>query len=406
MMIDQGLSGVTNLGMTITVAQTTEPAAFGVFAVTYGTYILILSASTGLSSEVLVIRYSAMTPGRMGGVVGEATGTAIALGVVAGVGLALASVLLGGLAGSALLPLAAALPALLLQNCWRFVFFAQGRPRAAAANDFVWCLAQAVAFTFVLTRPGIPAVSSLVFAWGFGACVGAVFGAAQAGVLPRPLMARSWLRKNGDLAPQLAADALAVSGGMQVTYYALAFVASLSQVGGLRAAETLIGPLGIVLIAAQTFSIPEGVRLKAAAPARLVLAAAAFAVALVVASAVYSGVLLAVPPEIGEAVLKRNWEIARDILPFYVCFLLVRSATVAPTVGLRVLEEPRRILRARAISLPLLIGGGVTGAAIGGGAGAAVGLAVAQAVGAYVWWRSFVIAHGEHRSRATSVGDS
>src|SRR4051794_4626733 len=88
-MLDQGLSGATNIGMTIAVAHTTQPAAFGAFALAYGSYILVLSLSTGLSAEVLVIRFSAVVGDRMESAVREATGAAVALGVLAGVGSAL-----------------------------------------------------------------------------------------------------------------------------------------------------------------------------------------------------------------------------------------------------------------------------------------------------------------------------
>ena len=47
----------------------------------------------------------------------------------------------GGVVGGAFLGLGIVLPALLLQDCWRYAFFAAGQGRRAFLNDAVWAVA-------------------------------------------------------------------------------------------------------------------------------------------------------------------------------------------------------------------------------------------------------------------------
>ena len=59
--------------------------------------------------------------------------TALALGAVAGVVSLVVGLALGGGVGRALVALGVVLPGLLVQDAWRYVFFAAGRPAAASA---------------------------------------------------------------------------------------------------------------------------------------------------------------------------------------------------------------------------------------------------------------------------------
>jgi hypothetical protein len=69
-----------------------------------------------------------------------ATGTALAVGTVAGVLCIVAGLLLPGQVGPAFIALGVGLPGLALQDSWRFAFFACGRGSAAFLNDLFWTL--------------------------------------------------------------------------------------------------------------------------------------------------------------------------------------------------------------------------------------------------------------------------
>jgi hypothetical protein len=62
-------------------------------------------------------------------------------------------------------------------------------------------------------------------------------------------------------------------------------------------------------------------------------------------------------------------------------------------MGLMVLGEAKSVLRARAVTAPLILAGGPIGAAWGGARGAAIGLALAHLAGARYWWQTFASRH-------------
>lgn len=375
--------------MTVVVARSTDARAFGAFALIYGTYLFALGVSNAVGSEPLVIRYGASTEAKFRCAVRSSVQTTLLVGIASALVTISAGAIIGGLVGAALLALAVVLPGLLLQDAWRLVFFAQGRPSRAATNDLVWCFSQAATFGYVLSRQGRPSVVQLVLAWGAGAAVAALFGMAQIGLVPIAGHSRRWLKDHRDLIPQLLLDFLGMTAGLQITLYVVALVASLAEVAGLRASITLLGPLNVMLTAARVFALPEGVRMKHEAYGRLFPAARSLAILLMGIAAIWGFATFLLPSSVGRALLGDSWDPARSVLPSIVLLTVARAATFASMVGLRVLDAPNRILTARVVSTPLLFAGGVAGATVGGGAGAAIGLAAAQWLCVWVWWRQF-----------------
>src|SRR5215471_3075855 len=137
----------------------------------------------------------------------SATGTALLFGMTSGVACIVAGFVLGGFLGPQLLILGLALPGLLLQDAWRFVFVTARRPEQAALNDAIWALLQSVGFIVIELHPsrsplGPPAV------WGLAGCAAAVIGAVQAGFLPALPRSLAWLREYHHLATRYAAESL------------------------------------------------------------------------------------------------------------------------------------------------------------------------------------------------------
>lgn len=71
--------------------------------------------------------------------------------------------LVGGDLGHAFVALAVVLPAVLLQDAWRFAFFAAGDGRKAFVNDAVWGVALVPAL-ILATAPG--SEFGFLLAWG------------------------------------------------------------------------------------------------------------------------------------------------------------------------------------------------------------------------------------------------
>ena len=78
------------------------------------------------------------------------------------------------------------LPGLMLQDSWRYSFFALGRGGHAFLNDTIWAVTLLPALVF-LRATGHADVFWFIFAWGATAAIGAAVGPLQARVLPKLL---------------------------------------------------------------------------------------------------------------------------------------------------------------------------------------------------------------------------
>ena len=96
-----------------------------------------------------------------------------------------AAALLSGTTRLAFLALGLTLPGLLLQDSWRFAFFALGRGSQAFLNDVIWAVAMVPALVLSCRLTGHANVFWFVFAWGAAAAVAAAIGPLQARVVPR-----------------------------------------------------------------------------------------------------------------------------------------------------------------------------------------------------------------------------
>src|SRR5689334_14067668 len=123
---DQAASSVSNFAVGIYVARSLGVTAFGIFSLVWVTYGVVLNVSRGLATDPLMVRFSGVPQDSWRAAASRATGTALGTGVVAGAGTVLIGIAIGGPVGYAFLALGAVLPALLLQDAWRFAFFAAG----------------------------------------------------------------------------------------------------------------------------------------------------------------------------------------------------------------------------------------------------------------------------------------
>src|SRR5262245_12985110 len=124
---DQAVSSISNFVVGLVVARELDVAGFGVFSLAWVTYGVVLKISRGLASDPLVVRFSGVSTADWRAATSRATGTAVVVGVVFGVVCALASMIIGGAIGGAFLGLAIVAPGMLLQDAWRFAFFAAGQ---------------------------------------------------------------------------------------------------------------------------------------------------------------------------------------------------------------------------------------------------------------------------------------
>jgi O-antigen/teichoic acid export membrane protein len=384
---DQALSSLTNFGLALLVARSTSGRQFGAFELAYSLYLFVVGCSRAVGAEPLLVRHSDTTVRRVREATAASTGTALVVGLVAGLACIAGSPLVDDPTSGAVAALGLALPGLLVQDAWRYAFFAAGCPGKAAANDAVWALCQ-VALLASLFVAGDPPVGHLVLAWGVSGGVGAVLGLVQSRVLPRPAAVVDWLRRHRDLAPRFLGEFSVGLGASQLSIWLVGVVGGLQVVGALRAATLVLGPFRILLTAAPAAAIPELVRLRNRS-------SSGFLRALVVTSLALGGLVgawgllaLLLPGDVGRSVLGRNWEPARPLLPLVALGWSALGLGTGAMIGLRVLADARRSFRARLLIVPvlLLVPVGFVVGGDGDATDAAVGLAVVSCWSAVVWW--------------------
>jgi O-antigen/teichoic acid export membrane protein len=382
---DQALSSLTNFALGITVARTVGPADFGAFSLAFATYVMVMGVSNALAAQPLVIRFSTVSEERWRSGTRSATGAALLLGLLTGAVCVVAGLLLDGALGRAFLGLGIALPGLLLQDTWRFAFFAAARGGAAFTNDAVWA-AVLLPLLAVLAFSGVEDVLWFVLAWGLAGGAGALVGIWQARLVPEPRAWRRWWHVQRDLSRSFIGEFLASTGSKEVALFGVGGVAGLATVGALRAGQILLGPLQVFFRGIYLIAVPEAVRVLRRSPDHfrrilLLMSAGMSSVALVVGVA-----LLAVPDAIGEFLLRDTWSAATPVILPLVVVNILAGVFSGANVGLRALEAARTIFHARLVMGAASVVLKITGASIAGAAGAAWGSAGGTGVGATVFW--------------------
>ena len=396
---DQTVSSLTNVALTIMVARSVSADEFGTFSLLFATYLVCITLVRGLTSEPLLVRFSAAEPTTLSRAVSQSSGATVVAALL------LVLVLTAVVLATGLVPelpaliFLATLPGLLLQDHWRYALLAAKKPHKALANDVAWALAQLLAVTALALTDRLTLVL-LVLAWGAAANVAALVGLLQVRVRPHVCRTAQWLREQGDLAGRYAAEGLAL-GANQATVFVLAAVAGLAAAGSLRAAQTMFGPLVVLNLGVQLALVPEAVRAATRSlrrMTRLVLAAAGL---LTTVTAAWSIVVLLLPNAAGEALLGSSWALAVPLLVYMAVDRLAYATIIGPFLGLRALADSRRSLRARMVGSALAVLGGVVGALVDGARGVAIGAAASSLISIVVWSYAFFRALPDRRTIRT-----
>ncbi|MFJ8083075.1 hypothetical protein ACIQ6Y_21020 [Streptomyces sp. NPDC096205] len=394
---DQAVSSMTNFAVGIYVARSLGLAAFGVFSLAWVTYGVVLNVSRGLATDPLVVRFSGVPDASWRGAVARSSGTALGVGVAIGAACLVAGPALGGRVGPAFVCLGVMLPGLLLQDAWRFSFFAAGAGRKAFVNDVVWGVALVPA---LVVAAHVGSVAAFVLAWGASATVAAAYGCVQSGIRPRPAGARGWLREQRDLGYRYLVENTCLSGASQLRAYGLGAIVGVGAVGAVRGAELLLGPFLAVLMGLSLVTVPEAARVLRQAPHRL----GAFCLLLgggqAGAALLWGGALLLMPDRLGELVLGGVWHSASQLIMPVTLGVAGAGLGTGAAAGLRALGAARRSLRSQLFASVAYVGGGLGGAAVAGTVGSAWGVAAATVGGSAVWWLQLRSALREHRQNS------
>jgi len=395
---DQGISSLSNFALGLFVARSFGASNFGAFTLAYITYTFVINAARGLATDPLLVRYSGDATRRWRRATSAVTGTALIVGVVAGAICIVVGLLLPNPVGPVFAALGIGLPGLVLQDSWRFTFFASGRGLSAFINDLFWTVLLVLALV-VLHNTGDGSAARCLLVFGGTAALAAVLGAFQARVLPRPVRVVWWLRSHYQISVRYLVENLTISGASQVRSYVLGAVAGLAAVGYVRASEILMGPFLVVLMGISQVAVPEASRVFHRNSGRLARFCFIIGGSQAAAAVAWGLLLITVfPLGPGPALLKELWMPTSQLLPAITLTVAAASFTTAATAGLRAMGVARRSLRAQLTGSTAYAICGAAGAVLGGALGASWGVTAAQTFAALVWWHQLRSALADHHA--------
>jgi O-antigen/teichoic acid export membrane protein len=396
---DQVVSSGTNLVLSLLVARSLSAEGFGAFAVAFTVYSFLIGAGRALIAQPLIVRYLSRGDRPLYDAVRSATAAAAILGLVSGALTVVAGLIVGGDTGQSLIAIGVVLPGLLLQDMWRAAFIATGRPAAAFINDVLWGVVQLVAVG-VLILTGQQSAPALILGWGGAALIAAIVAGFQFGGHPHFRSSPSWVAAQRDLLGYYAASFASVLGANQLTMLLIAGIGSPSDVGALRAAQVVLGPLNLVGYSLSAFALPEVARRQSSGSAALKIAIGISAV-MVVADLVWGGILVFLPSSIGTALLGDSWANAQAVLPASLLGLAAIGLGLGATVLMTARGFAKESFRINALLAPGFLILGVGGLLWGGAQGAALGLSLAQVIVVPVLWTRIIVLMRRERGSAS-----
>lgn len=383
---DQAMSSISNFAVNIYIARTLGAVQYGAFALAYVTYGFALNASRGLGTDPLLVRYSGTNLPTWRRAVATCSGTAVVVGLATGACVLGAAALLSGTARLAFIALGLTLPGLLLQDSWRFAFFALGRGGQAFLNDTIWAVAL-IPSLVVLRKTGHATVFWFVFAWGVAAAVAAAIGPLQARVVPKLSAGWGWVWRHRDLGPRYLAEGTVNSGQNQLRNYGISLILGLASLGYVQAASTLMGPFMVIFFGMGLVLLPEAARILRRSPRYLLLFCACASGGMALLGLAWGVVLLvALPRGLGPLMLGSLWRPTYPLVLPSTIAIMGGCVQAGAGTGLHALGAARRSLRAMVLGAVLFVICGLAGALAGGAFGTMCGAAVAAWIAALLFW--------------------
>ena len=396
---DQALSALTNVVLAFVVARSVSAQGFGAFSVAFLLFSLVIGAERSLVGQPLAMRHSHETGQQQRVTVRLVLGTSLALGLVAAAGSLVLGLVVPGALGRTLVALACVLPFLIVQDAARMAFFAWARPRDATLNDATWAVVQ-FALVAAVVRADLATPATMVLCWGGGAVVAVLLATWQLHAWPALRGVGRWAGGHRDVAGYLMVEYVVGVGAFQGGLLLVGATLGVGDIGALRAAQVLMGPIGILSTAAMSFGVPEIAR-RRALPARAERLAVLASLALLAVTAAYAVVLLLVPDGLGEALLGDTWTGASAVLLPVALVSVVASGKLGPAIITYGLGLARRTIWLVSVLGVLAVVFMALGAWLAGAVGLAWGLCAAQAA-IVPWW--FLLLHRAVRSGAKPAG--
>jgi O-antigen/teichoic acid export membrane protein len=360
---------------------------FGAFAVGFVVFTVAIGVGRGLAGQPLTIEYSDDSPAGQRAAASRALGAILLVTLPAGLVCMLAGLALGDPLRPVLLVLGPLLPGLVVQDTVRMAAFARGRPQWATLNDAFWAILQFAAVDLLISR-GAASPATLTLAWGGSALAAALLGVFQLRARPHLRAGAGWIREHGQLAGYLVAQFLLGAGALQGGILLVGGLLGLGDLGSLRAAQTLTGPLGVLFSATMSAGLPELSRRRRMRAVHRRRLATVIGLAMLGCGLLWTAVLAVLPDAAGTALLGSTWPGARAVLLPVALVSAFAGACLGPVIVILAAGAGRRtfgLTVLEAVTVPTAM---LAGARLGGAGGAAWGLAIQQAFLVLPWFRA------------------
>jgi O-antigen/teichoic acid export membrane protein len=384
---DQMMSSLSNAAVSLYIARELGATEFGAFSIAYVTYSFVLNASRGLATDPLLVRFSHAEDSAWRRAVRCCTATATFVGLLLGICALAAALAFSGTTRVAFIALGVTLPGLMLQDSWRYSFFAAGKGSRAFVNDTIWTVALGISLEGLRLWQH-QTVFWFVLMWGLTANLAALCGIVQARLVPRFTGIGEWLARTRDLGTRYLIENTATSGSGQLRIYAVGFVAGLTAVGYVQEGSLLMGPFFVIFMGISLVTVPEAARMLVRSTRNLQRYCVLVGAGLSVLALGWGLILLFLLPRgLGTLLLHaKQWQPVYGLVIWLTLSMMGACITAGATAGLRALGVARRSLRANLISSGAFVLLGVIGAIANGAKGSVEGTALATFIGAGVYW--------------------
>jgi O-antigen/teichoic acid export membrane protein len=368
-LIDHGLSSLTNVLPTIVIARELGVDALGKFAIAFTLYFLILGFVRNYVQETYLIEAARKPSAQLAQYTAQSARACFASGSIAALVGIITFPFLGELSET-ITPVLLLMPGLLLQDAVRYHAFAEKRPHIAALSDGLWLV------TFCLAIPFVHGLVEVTAAWAIAGWIAAiaVLGKGIFSVL-RLKGSLAWFIEHKATGGFFALDFTMNESLRQIAIWALALLGSFAAAGEYRAAEVISAPLSVTINALLVAIVPVAARATTPRMAQITLAYIGVCVFL---GSAWLVVELLLPAGMGKAIVGDAWPGAKMATIAITAGLTISSVVRGALMVLRIMRAMRRGFLARLCVLPISVVCVVVGAWRWDAAGAAWGLTISM----------------------------
>ena len=380
----QCVSSASTALFSVLAARQLSGTEFGLYAVAFSVYIIALGVSQAIVGQIFLIFHAS---GQNTDAEHRAHRDGIFLAGFAGILLA-GPVGIVGMTASCfpLVVLAVTLPVLLAQDAIRFVLNSKGRPRATFINDVARILLLLLLYMAIQRVGGVISSATMIGLWGVTALVALGVGLGQAhiglGGAVRPI---AFYKKHVSVSsPMIAQYALGTSA-QQGAALLVASIAGVVAAGGIRGAQTLLGPVNMMSLGAVSFVIPY-IAQHADSSRRVVRISVGISGVLALIAVVVGSAMASVPPHVGAMVLGDSWAASRAVLVPTTVYVGAVVAGVGPSCIFRAFRQSSKNFLISCTVAPLQFFSAVVGTSYFGVVVGVWALAISTVMGTVMSW--------------------